>query len=268
MPSRTAEENRCNLPRSASDRLMCVPLAFSVSHGFSLKSRSLGPRMSGNQGLSKVKVCGVASREDALLIGKLARQELPSSVHLLLGMILWPNSKRSVPRGLAKEIADAARTFDADPVAVFVDERSSDIQTCCKACNVTIAQLHGAQCRQSVEEMGLPESLQWINVVDVSRQGPLETETRGAPKANSPPIWTLYDAPGGGSGLPFDWSAFTPPESPWLLAGGLDPDNVSTAVSMLHPTGVDVASGVTKADKVSKDPEKLRLFFREIAAFS
>ncbi len=224
--------------------------------------------MSHHDGISAVKVCGVASRSDAFLVGKLARQGLPPSVEVLLGVILWPGSKRSVHHSVAKEIAEAARSFDIKPVALFVDESPDEIQDLCEKCKIEIAQLHGEKCRKSVAMTGLPSSLQWINVVDVRSDGSLcddENAAEGIHSATSPPIWTIYDAPGGGTGIPFNWASFSPPNVPWILAGGLNPDNVSKAVSLLNPNGVDVASGVTKSDKVRKDPEKLLSFFRNVA---
>ena len=46
----------------------------------------------------------------------------------------------------------------------------------------------------------------------------------------------------------------------WLLAGGLHPGNVADAVAALHPTAVDVSSGVTQSDGMAKDGKKLSAF--------
>jgi phosphoribosylanthranilate isomerase len=64
-----------------------------------------------------IKVCGVTRPEDAL--------HAAQSGASLVGLILWPGSKRSVTdAGLAREIAAAAREGGAEPVAVFVDENA------------------------------------------------------------------------------------------------------------------------------------------------
>ena len=65
----------------------------------------------------------------------------------------------------------------------------------------------------------------------------------------------------GGNGRPFDWGLtqdFHAPV-PWLLSGGLDPDNVGTAIALSGARGVDVSSGVESTPGV-KDPVKIRAF--------
>ena len=78
-----------------------------------------------------------------------------------------------------------------------------------------------------------------------------------------PPTVTHLDtksAAGGGSGKTFDWSiaALIAPQHPFLMAGGLDPDNVARAIAQVAPWGVDVSSGV-ETDGV-KDPAKIQAF--------
>ena len=81
--------------------------------------------------------------------------------------------------------------------------------------------------------------------------------------------WALlldtYDADhAGGTGRAFDW-ALWPQHSDkrLILAGGLEPDNVASAVAQLAPFGVDVASGVEGKDKGRKNSERVRRFLQE-----
>jgi phosphoribosylanthranilate isomerase len=73
----------------------------------------------------------------------------------------------------------------------------------------------------------------------------------------------------GGTGQTIDWNwlrSFAPPV-PWLLAGGLTPDNVATAVERLHPAGVDVSSGVESSPGI-KDLDRVAQFLRVLRAVS
>ena len=74
----------------------------------------------------------------------------------------------------------------------------------------------------------------------------------------------LVDGMVGGSGEAYEWAKLKPPrdvgQQGWFLAGGLSPQNVAQAVDLLHPTGVDVSSGVTCPDKLRKDASKVHAF--------
>jgi len=76
--------------------------------------------------------------------------------------------------------------------------------------------------------------------------------------------YLLVDGVTPGSGETYDWTNLKPPRGVsrkgWLLAGGLDPENVNEAVRICSPTGVDVASGVADASGVAKDAEKVKAF--------
>jgi phosphoribosylanthranilate isomerase len=79
----------------------------------------------------------------------------------------------------------------------------------------------------------------------------------------------LLDSPSplhGGSGTTFDWSFAARAVARWpalsiMLAGGLTPGNVASAISTVRPWGVDVASGVESAPGV-KDPDMVHAFVR------
>ena len=65
----------------------------------------------------------------------------------------------------------------------------------------------------------------------------------------------------GGNGLPFDWRLAKDfaPRTPWLLSGGLDPENVAQAIGLTGARGVDVSSGVERAPGI-KDEAKIAAF--------
>jgi phosphoribosylanthranilate isomerase len=61
---------------------------------------------------------------------------------------------------------------------------------------------------------------------------------------------------GQGTGETFDWSLVQEVCRPFLLAGGLTPQNVTAAIEAVHPWGVDMSSGVETHG--TKDPAKMR----------
>lgn len=84
--------------------------------------------------------------------------------------------------------------------------------------------------------------------------------------------WVLVDGVVAGSGETYDWNKLKAPKGAsrkgWILAGGLDPENVSDAIMTTRPTGVDVASGVTTEGGVLKDPARVEAFIANAKAAS
>ncbi|CAM6100321.1 unnamed protein product [Calypogeia fissa] len=208
-----------------------------------------------------VKMCGITTPEDASLAAQAGAW--------YVGMIMWPHSKRSVKSmSLAREICAAAREFGAEPVGVFVSESASEIERACDAAGLSFAQLHGDGARASVLE--LSRSLKTIYVMQSDAQGCLQTTI--SPELEKVIDWVLVDGLEGGSGSTFAWHNFKVPSlctsKGWLLAGGLNPENVTKAISILRPNAVDVASGIAGSDGIRKDPSRIFAFMEAVRASS
>jgi phosphoribosylanthranilate isomerase len=69
----------------------------------------------------------------------------------------------------------------------------------------------------------------------------------------------------GGTGKTLDWQVLQSfrPDLPWFLAGGLTPDNLLTALTQIHPHGIDLSSGVERSPG-DKDLDKVALLFSRI----
>jgi phosphoribosylanthranilate isomerase len=167
-----------------------------------------------------IKICGIRDAETAAFAAKEGAD--------FIGMILTPGFRRSVPLELAKKIAEAARENGAAPVGVFVSEHASKIASACQFIGIEVVQAYGLS-------EPLPQQLKRIFINE--------------PKAELRPDFDLLlmETEKPGTGAKLDFESFIPPQvQPWLLAGGLTPENVKTAILRFRPSGVDVSSGVEK----------------------
>ncbi|CAK9135799.1 unnamed protein product [Ilex paraguariensis] len=80
--------------------------------------------------------------------------------------------------------------------------------------------------------------------------------------------WMLVDSAKGGSGKGFNWSQFKLPpirsKHGWILAGGMNPENVCEALSTLKPQGIDVSSGICGSDGIQKDKSRISSFISAV----
>ncbi|KAF8692263.1 hypothetical protein HU200_039870 [Digitaria exilis] len=204
-------------------------------------------------------MCGITSAKDAEMAAAAGAK--------LIGMILWPNSKRSVSLSEAKEISRVAQSYGAESVGVFVDDDEETILRVSDYCGLNLIQLHGDESRALVYTLSKNNRI--VYVLNADEDGKL---------IKSPPIledavdWFLVDSAKGGSGKGFNWQKFQMPsvksKNGWLLAGGLHADNVCEAFSALKPNGVDVSSGICAPDGIHKDPNRIASFISNVKSLA
>ena len=126
----------------------------------------------------------------------------------------------------------------------------------------TLLQFHGEEDDAFCNRFGLP----WLKAVPMGGGAHWDADALQARWPHAAAF--LFDSHGqggaGGSGHVFDWSAIPAGlQRPFLLAGGITPDNVHDAIQATRPWAVDVASGIEAAPGI-KDGEKMRRFVAEV----
>ncbi|KAI4383959.1 hypothetical protein MLD38_009737 [Melastoma candidum] len=203
-----------------------------------------------------VKMCGITSPKDAAIAAEAGAN--------FIGMILWPKSKRSVSFSTAKEISKVAREHGAMPVGVFVDDDADTILEAAKMADLEYVQLHGNNSRAAFPV--LVKERRIIYVLHANEDGDLINQI--ADEESSLVDWILVDSASGGSGKGFNWAQFKLPQIKsrhgWLLAGGINPENVYEALVTLKPQGVDVSSGICGSDGIQKDKARISSFMEAV----
>jgi phosphoribosylanthranilate isomerase len=191
-----------------------------------------------------VKICGVTTPEDAAMAAAAGADAI--------GVNLWPGSKRFVEPAAARDVL-AAVPNGVLRVGVFVDAPVDEVERRIDELELDRAQLHGDESPAFFDRL----DSRLIRVVRVRDQASFETEAGW-----SPALW-LYDAfveGYGGGGVPAPWPLIAArARRPFLLAGGLTPENVAAGIAATRPDGVDVASGVESSAR-RKDPVKVAAF--------
>jgi phosphoribosylanthranilate isomerase len=217
-------------------------------------SAAVGRRQGGG---IEVKICGVnsAAAFDAALAAGAD----------MVGLVFYPPSPRALtPAGAAALSARGPAAGGPRRVGLFVDPTDAEIAAVLAALPLDLIQLHGAEdparCAAVRARFGLPV----MKALGVATPADLQALAAYAPAVDR----FLLDAkppPGaalpGGNAAAFDWSltAGRAVPRPWLLAGGLTPENVAEAIRAGGAPGVDVSSGVERA-RGAKDPARIAAF--------
>lgn len=210
---------------------------------------------------TRVKICGLRTAE-AMAAALEARADL-------VGLVLFPPSPRSVTIEEAVPLADYARGFAAI-VVLLVDADDALVDRVVAEINPDMLQLHGAETPERVAAVRNRSGKPVMKAVKVrSREDALSALVfRGVADL------VLFDAAPpkgadrpGGHGRTFDWSLLdcVRDEVPFVLSGGLTPENVREAIRVTGAAVVDVSSGVETAPGV-KDAALIRAFVRAARA--
>ncbi|MFZ4410225.1 MAG: phosphoribosylanthranilate isomerase [Paracraurococcus sp.] len=205
--------------------------------------------------MTRVKICGVndAAGFDAAVAAGAD----------LIGFVFFPPSPRAVTPAEAAALSARA---DGGPerVGLFVDPDDALLEAVLAALSLDVIQLHGEETPARAAAIRARFGLPVMKALGVAVPADLDALAGYAPvvdrfllDAKPPPGAALP----GGNAAAFDWRlvAGAAIPRPWLLAGGLTPDNVAEALRQSGAPGVDVSSGVERARGV-KDPARIAAF--------
>ncbi|MDN5361383.1 MAG: phosphoribosylanthranilate isomerase [Moorella sp. (in: firmicutes)] len=198
----------------------------------------------------RVKICGIRDWEEARMV-------LDAGVDTL-GFV-FAASPRQIKPEAAREIINRLPPFTTT-VGVFVNEPRYSLMEIASFCHLDVLQLHGDEPPEYCH--GLSQRLlKAVRVRDANSLEGLEAyrEVQGF----------LLDAcvsgKTGGTGTTFNWELVrtrTIADKPIILAGGLTPENVATAIRLVRPYAVDVSSGVEAGGR--KDPARIAAFLEAV----
>ncbi|MEJ7575788.1 MAG: phosphoribosylanthranilate isomerase [Pyrinomonadaceae bacterium] len=199
----------------------------------------------------RVKICGITNETDALAC-------VEAGAHLL-GFNFYFGSPRYIRAEVARGIVEVVKEHAAlvDCVGIFVNEELEDVRRIARKTNLDAVQLHGDESPQycvALRPLKVIKALRVNETYDPREAARYPTES------------VLLDAwredSYGGTGQTFDWSLARATRAHvvrLLLAGGLTPENVSTAARIVQPFAVDVCGGVESAPG-RKDIARVRRF--------
>lgn len=206
------------------------------------------------------KICGLTSADDARDIA------VWSSNHgaVAIGLNFYAGSSRFVTPAQAREVVTAIRSVpgqDVIVVGVFVTQTHGEIESLVDAVGLDWVQLHGPYRPADLPPPRKPT----IVAVPFGEASVVQHQIEGWERWGARAILldAAHEGSFGGTGRSIDWRAASdvPTELPWILAGGLKPENLELAIRQAGATAVDVASGV-ESSPGKKDWRKVAEFLR------
>lgn len=198
-----------------------------------------------------IKICGLTSVDEALAAAH-------CGVHAI-GMVMYPRSPRFIGNDLARRIVVALPPF-VTSVVLMVDPSAAEVERVIEQIGPDLLQFHGDEPPDFCGRFSVP----YIKALRVRPETDLLQYARDYCGAKGLLVDAYVEGTHGGTGASFDWNLI-PRELPLpvILAGGLNPQNVTEAIKCVRPWAVDVSSGVEVA-KGKKDAALIAAFVRGV----
>jgi len=185
----------------------------------------------------KIKICGLFRDIDIDYVNE--------AVPDFIGFV-FAKSRRQVSVKWAKAMRPRLKP-EITPVGVFVNESLGNVAKLLNDNIIEMAQLHGDENEQYIQELKALTDKPIIKAVRVL--SPKDIEAAQHTFAD----FLLLDNGTGGTGESFDWSLVGRVKKPFFLAGGLKVDNIEQAIAATSPYAVDLSSGVETDGKKDRD---------------
>ncbi|MBN1379641.1 MAG: phosphoribosylanthranilate isomerase [Gammaproteobacteria bacterium] len=200
---------------------------------------------------TRIKICGIIQPEDALLAAELGVDAI--------GLNFYQPSPRYI--GI-EQAARLLRTLPAfvSTVGLFMNADGDEVKSVLDTVALDCLQFHGQESRDFCESFGRP----YIKSIAMIDNADIHAYTAKYPTAAAFLLDAVQEGEAGGKGQTFDWE--TIPDNlpkPLILAGGLTPENVATAIRRTNCYAVDVSSGV-ETQKGIKSQSKIRQFVQQV----
>ncbi|MBC6440801.1 MAG: phosphoribosylanthranilate isomerase [Rhodospirillales bacterium] len=208
-----------------------------------------------------VKICGLNDNEGLDAARRYGAR--------MVGFNFFLKSPRFVDTEQVRPLAERVGP-DVERVGVTVDPDDDLLSRIVPAAKLSIVQFHGNESPERVADVRERYRVRALKVIRISEAADLEPVAYYEHVADfimfdtKPPKGATRP---GGNAVAFDWRLLSGRSwrRPWLLSGGLNPDNLRQAVELTGATFADVASGVESAPG-KKDPAMIRAFMDEAAA--
>jgi len=207
----------------------------------------------------QVKICGIQTPQTLSVAASAGAR--------FVGFVFVPKSPRYVAPEQARLLNLQCPT-GIKSVGLFSNPDDQHLMDVLNITSLDFIQLHGDESPSRVQDIKSKFNIPVIKAFSISTTGDLKSVLPYISLID----WILFDAKPppnskitGGNGIPFDWTILKEKrfEKPWMLSGGLTPDNIKEALSILTPDAVDVSSGVESSRGV-KDPQKITDFIKAI----
>ena len=206
----------------------------------------------------RVKICGLTQLKQA--------QETVALGANSIGFICVERSPRYINPTNIGQIS-VSLPSNIDKVGVFADHSLNEITETVKIAELTSVQLHGGETPDFCDRLRqtLPKNIELIKAFRIKTADSLQETKAYLNRVDTLLLDAYHPQMLGGTGHTIDWQDLAQfnPSLPWLLAGGITPDNVNDALSRLKPDGIDLSSGVEQSPG-DKDLTKVTRLFEQL----